>query len=106
MKKTSIKINKTSTTVKAPKITGKFKKSKYFKVTIKNKETKKSLSNVKVKIKVFTGKKYKTYTVKTDKKGLTKININKLKTGKHKVIISTGNNNYKISAKSLITIKA
>ena len=106
MKKTSIKINKTSTTVKAPKITGKFKKSKYFKVTIKNTETKKSLSNVKVKIKVFTGKKYKTYTVKTDKKGLTKININKLKTGKHKVIISTGNNNYKISAKSLITIKA
>lgn len=106
MKKTSIKINKASTTVKAPKVTGKFKKSKYFKVTIKNKETKKLLSNVKVKIKVFTGKKYKTYTVKTDKKGLAKININKLKTGKHKVIISSGNKNYKISAKSLITIKA
>ncbi len=106
MKKTSIKINKASTTVKAPKVTGKFKKSKYFKVTIKNKETKKLLSNVKVKIKVFTGKKYNTYTVKTDKKGLAKININKLKTGKHKVIISSGNNNYKISAKSLITIKA
>lgn len=105
LKKTSIKINKASTTVKAPKVTGKFKKSKYFKVTIKNKETKKLLSNVKVKIKVFTGKKYKTYTVKTNKKGLAKINTKQLKTGKHKVIISSGNKNYKISAKSLITIK-
>lgn len=106
MKKTSVKINKASTTVKAPKITANFKKSKYFKVTIKNKETKKPLSNVKVKIKVFTGKKYKTYTVKTNKKGTAKINTKKLKTGKHKVIISSGNKNYKISAKSMITIKA
>lgn len=105
LKKTSIKINKASATVKAPKVTGKLKKSKYFKVTIKNKETKKLLSNVKVKIKVFTGKKYKTYTVKTNKKGLTKINTKQLKIGKHKVIISSGNKNYKISAKSLITIK-
>ena len=106
MKKTSIKINKASTIVKSPKITAKFKKSKYFKVTIKNKETKKLLSNVKVKIKVFTGKKYNTYTVKTNKKGLAKINTKSLKIGKHKVIISSGNKNYKISAKSLITVKA
>lgn len=105
MKKTSIKINKASTIIKSPKITTKFKKSKYFKVTIKNKETKKLLSNVKVKIKVFTGKKYKTYTVKTNKKGLAKINTKQLKIGKHKVIISSGNKNYKISAKSLIAIK-
>lgn len=105
MKTTSITIQKADTIVKAPKVTGKFKKSKYFKVTIKNKETKKLLSNVKVKIKVFTGKKFKTYTVKTNKKGLAKINTKTLKTGRHKVIVSSGNNNYKISAKSLITIK-
>jgi hypothetical protein len=105
LNKTSIKINKASTTVKAPKVTGKFKKSKYFKVTIKNKETKKLLSNVKVKIKVFTGKKYKTYSVKTNKKGIAKINTKKLKIGNHKVIISSGNKNYSISGKSLIKIK-
>lgn len=105
MKTTSITIQKAGTIVKAPKVTGKLKKSKYFKVTIKNKETKKLLSNVKVKINVFTGKKFKTYAVKTNKKGIAKINTKTLKTGRHKVIVSSGNNNYKISAKSLITIK-
>ena len=105
MKTTSIKIYKAKTIVKAPKITNKFKKSKYFKVTVKNKETKKMLSNVKIKIKVFTGKKYKTYSVKTNKKGIAKINTKKLKIGNHKVIISSGNKNYSISGKSLIKIK-
>ncbi|WP_407376757.1 collagen binding domain-containing protein [Methanobrevibacter sp.] len=105
MKTTSIKINKAKTIVKAPKITNKFKKSNYFKVTVKNKETKKMLSNVKVKVKIYTGKKYKTYTVKTNKKGIAKINTKNLKIGKHKVIISSGNKNYSISGKSLIKIK-
>lgn len=105
VKTTSIKIDKARTIVKAPKVTNKYKKSRYFKVTIKNKETKKMISNVKVKIKVFTGKKFKTYTVKTNKKGIAKINTKNLKKGTHKVVISSGNNNYKISAKSAIKIK-
>ena len=106
VKKTiTVKIAKAKTAVKAPKVTAKLKKSKYFKVTVKNKATKKAVSNVKVKIKVYTGKKYKTYTVKTNKKGIAKINTKKLKVGKHKVVIDSGNGNYKISAKSLITIK-
>ncbi|WP_295115146.1 carboxypeptidase-like regulatory domain-containing protein [uncultured Methanobrevibacter sp.] len=104
-KTTFIKIDKARTIVKAPKIISKFKKSKYFTVIIKNKETKKLLSNVKVKIKVFSGKKFKTYTVKTNKNGIAKLNIKTLKIGIHKVIISSGNKNYYISAKSQITIK-
>ncbi len=105
MKTTYIKIQKAKTIVKAPKVTAKFKKSKYFKVTVKNKETKKMLSNVKVKIKVFTGKKFKTYIVKTNKNGMAKINTKNLKTGTHKVVVSPSNNNYKIYAKSSIKIK-
>ncbi|WP_407409778.1 hypothetical protein [Methanobrevibacter sp.] len=105
MKTTSISIQKANTIVKAPKVVKKYKKSGYFKVSIKNKETKKMLSNVKVKIKVFTGKKFKTYAVKTNKKGIAKINTKKLKIGNHKVIISSGNKNYSISGKSLIKIK-
>lgn len=104
-KTSSIKINKAKTTVKAPKVTGKYKKSKYFKVTIKNKVTKKAVSKIKVKIKVYTGKKFKTYTVKTNKKGIAKINIKKLKKGTHKVVIKSGNKNYIISKKSSIKIK-
>ncbi|WP_298522157.1 hypothetical protein [uncultured Methanobrevibacter sp.] len=106
IKKTvKVKIAKAKTTLKAPKVTSKFKRSKYFKVSVKNKATKKAVSNVKVKIKVYTGKKYKTYNVKTNKKGMAKINTKKLKVGKHKVAISSANSNYQIKASSLITIR-
>ena len=103
--KSNIKIKKANTIVKAPKVTARFKKSKYFKVTIKNKASGKVVSNIKVKIKVYTGKKYKTYTVKTNKKGLAKLNTKKLKRGKHKVVISSGNKKYIISKKSTIIIR-
>ena len=101
----SIKVAKAKTTVKAPKVTAKVKKTKYFKVTVKNKATKKVVKGIKVKVKVYTGKKYKTFTAKTNSKGLAKINTKSLKVGKHKVVISSGNSKYTISAKSTITIK-
>ena len=102
-KSASIKINKAPTKVKAPKVTNKYKKSKYFKVTVK--AYNKPLKNVKVKVKVFTGKKSKIYKIKTNKKGVAKLNTKKLSKGNHKVVISSGNKNYKISAKSKIIIK-
>ena len=98
-------VEKIKTFVKAPKITNKFKKSKYFKVTIKNNATKKVIPKIKVKIKVYTGKKYKTYILKTNKNGIAKINTKNLKIGKHKVLITSTNAKYIISAKSQITIK-
>ncbi len=96
-------VKKIKTTVKAPKITAKLKKSKYFKVTVK--ANKKAVKKVKIKVKVYTGKKYKIYKLKTNKRGVAKLNTKKLSKGKHKVVISSGNKNYKISAKSKITIK-
>lgn len=102
---TTIKISKAKTTIKAPKVTAKYRKSKYFKVTVKNSATKKVVTNTKVKIKVYTGKKTKTYTVKTNSKGIAQINTKSLSYGKHKVVISSGNSNYVMSAKSTITIK-
>jgi hypothetical protein len=104
-KTVKFKIKKAKTKVKAPKVTNKLKKSKYFKVTVKNMANKKAVSKTKVKIKVYTGKKHRTYTVKTDKKGTAKINTKNLKTGKHDVVITSGNKNYIISAKSRITIE-
>lgn len=102
---TTLTVKKAKTIVKAHKVTFKYKKSKYFKATIKNKSTKKFINGVKVKVKVYTGKKYKSYILKTNKKGLIKLNTKKLKKGKHKVIITSANKNYSINAKSLIKIK-
>lgn len=97
----TFKITKADTIIKAPKITAKFKKSKYFQVAVKHKTTKKPVKNTHVKIKIDK----KTYNVKTNSKGMAKVNIKKLKVGKHKVTVTSGNSNYKMSAKSTITIK-
>lgn len=101
----SVKVSKAKTTVKAPKVTYKFKKSKYFKLTVKNKATKKAVSGIKVKVKIYTGKKYITKTIKTSKKGVAQFNTRSLKVGSHKVVISSGNSKYIVSAKSKIVIK-
>ena len=101
--KFKITIKKAPTTVKAAKVTNKYKKSKFFKISVKS--NKKAIKNLKLKLKVYTGKKYKTYTVKTDENGLAKFNTKNLKIGKHNVIISPADSNYKLSAKSVITIK-
>lgn len=98
-------IYQASPTVKAPKVKFKYKKSKYFKVTVKNKKTKKGINKLKIKLKVYTGKKYKIYKIKTNKKGVAKFNTKKLKRGKHKVIITSANKNYYIYKKSLIRIR-
>ena len=84
-----IVIKKAPTKLTPTKLTAKKGASKYFKVTVKNTKTKKVISGVKVKIKVYTGKKYKTYTVKTNSKGIAKINVKSLKVGTHKVVVTS-----------------
>ena len=101
----SIKVSKAGTVVVAKKLTAKYKKSKYFTVTVKNRATKKVVKGIVVKVKIFTGKKAKTYKIKTNAKGIAKLNTKKLKIGKHKVVISSGNNKYTINKKSTIRIK-
>lgn len=92
-----------TTTVNAPSVTAYYKASKYFKVTIK--KNGKAVKNLKLKLKVYTGKKTKTYTVKTNSKGVASFKTNKLRVGTHKVVISSTNKNYKVSKTSKIIIK-
>ena len=99
-----ITIKKAPTIVSAPKVKNKYKKSKYFTVKVKNKVTKKVVNKLKLKIKVYTGKKYKTYKVTTNSKGIAKINTKALKKGKHKVVISSYNKNYSVSKKGVLII--
>lgn len=101
----SIKIAKAKTVTVAPKIKVKAKKNKYFKVTVIDKTTKRWVSGLKLKVSVFTGKKYKTYTVKTNKKGAAYLNTKTFSVGTHKVYIASGNANFVVSQKSSIVVK-
>lgn len=100
------KLIKTPTTIKAPKIVSKFNKTKYFKVTVKNKKTNKAVKGIKIKIKLTSKGKSQIHTLKTNKNGVAKWNTKKLKVGTYKVVISPANNKYLISGKSKITIKS
>ena len=102
----SIKVSKAPTTVTAKKVTYRKGAKKYFSVTIKNKATGKVVKSLTLKIKVYTGKKYKTYTVKTNSKGIAKLSTKALKKGTHKVVISTTSKYYTVSKSGkLIVIK-
>ena len=59
------------------------------------------MKNTYIKVKIDK----KTHKVKTNSKGIAKINTKKLNYGKHKVTITSANTNYQMSAKSTITIK-
>lgn len=96
---------KTQTRLSAKNVTGNFNQSQYFKLTLKNKKTKKALKNVKVNLRIYDGKKYNDYSVKTGENGVAKFNTKALKIGSHKVIISPKNHKYIISGKFNIVIK-
>lgn len=89
-------VKKGITTVYAPVVKNKYKSNKYFKVTVKNKASGKVISGLYLKIKVYTGKKYKTYKVKTNSKGIVQINTKSLKKGSHKVVITTTSKKYSV----------
>ncbi|MBR2665835.1 hypothetical protein [Methanobrevibacter sp.] len=99
-----IVIKKAPAKLTPKKLTAKKGAKKYFKVTVKNKKTKKVIKGVKVKIKVYTGKKAKTFTAKTNAKGIAKILTNKLKVGKHKVVVASADK-YVTAKKAKSTIK-
>ena len=92
MKYSSIKISRAKLKISAPKITGYYNESKRYKIAVKNRESKKPMKSIKVMIKVFTDKKYKKYSLKTDKKGIVSFNMKSLPKGKHKVVINIKSN--------------
>ena len=98
------KLIKTPTIIDAPNVTAQVNASKNFKITVKNKNTNKVVSGVKIKIKIVSQNISKSYTIKTNKKGVAKLNTQSLQTGNYEVIICPANNRYLISAESKITI--
>ena len=96
---------KTQTKVSAPALTANQNQTKYFKVTVRNKKTNKTLSGVKISLKVYTGSKFKSYAVTTNKSGVANFNTKALSAGTHNVTISQANHKYIVSGSSKIVIK-
>ena len=76
---------------------------------VMNKKTKKGINGVKVKVLIYTGKKYKSYTLKSSKKdkykGAFGFATNDFSAGNHKVVLKPVSIKYKGSFKTSITIK-
>ncbi|MBE6499382.1 MAG: hypothetical protein E7Z80_02395 [Methanobrevibacter thaueri] len=96
---------KIKTKIEAPQVAFKHKKSNYFKIKVEDRyDDDIPIKNIKLKLKIYTGSEYKTYTVKTNSHGIAKFNTKILGKGTHKVIISSEDNKYEISGKSKIYI--
>ncbi|MBR5503031.1 MAG: hypothetical protein IKV87_01090 [Methanobrevibacter sp.] len=100
-----IKIVPANALVKLAKSNFKYKKADKLALTFTSKNTKKALSNLSVKVKIFTGKKIKTYNLKTDKNGMVKINTKGLSKGNHKIQISSNSKNYLMTKTTYIKVK-
>ena len=99
------KLIKKPTIISAPKVTNTFNQTKYFKVTVKDKSTKKVVKGIKIKVKLTASNFAKYFIIKTDSKGVAKLSTKTLLNGTYSVAISPANNKYLISAKSTIVIR-
>ena len=104
----TIKIVKTTAKVSASSLTTSYKSDKLFTVKLINSKSKAPVIGAKIKLKVYTGKKYKTVTLTTDNDGVASYSSSLLAVGSHKVVISSGESskNLVLSPKTLTkTIK-
>ena len=98
-------VKKIATKTEADIVAFKYKSNNYFKVEVEDRyDDDIPIKNVKVKLKIYTGSKSKTYIVKTNSRGIAKFNTKNLKPGSHKVVITSADERYKISKVSKIII--
>lgn len=98
-------VKKIATKTEADIVAFKYKSNNYFKVEVEDRyDDDIPIKNVKVKLKIYTGSKSKTYIIKTNSRGIVKFNTKDLKPGSHKVIITSADERYKINKVSKIII--
>lgn len=83
--------SKIRTIANTPKVTGKTVKTK-----ITYKANGKAVKKLKVKVKVYTGKHYKVFKLKTNKKGIIKFKAKKIRKGKHKIVLKSMDKKYSL----------
>ena len=104
-KTSSIDIVKRNTIVKLAKTSFRFKKSDYLRMTVTDKLSKKPVKGAVVIVKVYTGSKFKTYNLKTNSRGLVRINTGNLNKGTHKISLGSNSKYYKIIENTYIKVK-
>lgn len=98
-----IKINKATLKVSAPQITTKYKKKSYFEIRVTYGD--KPVNKLTLKVKFYTGKRYTTYTIKTNSYGIAKLKLTNRNLGTHKIVIKSSNKKYKFTKTSKIIVK-
>ena len=100
----SIKVIKSTTKVYAPVKTINHNKNTYYKIKVLDSH-RNPIKNTILKVKVFTGKKYKNYSIKTTSKGTAKLETKSLSLGTHKITIESKDKKYKIFKSTKIVIR-
>ena len=100
--KSEIKIKRANAKIISPKS---IKRGLKLKITVKNKGSGNPIAKTVFKVKIFTGKHFKSVKVKTNSKGILKIKTKKLTKGKHKIAIKLKDDNYSINKKFKIKVK-
>lgn len=90
----SITVNKATAVIKASKVTVALKKGTFWKIKLVDSKSGKAIANMKLTLKVFTGKKSKTLTVTTNSNGEANYQTKGLTKGTHKVVISGSHVSY------------
>ena len=93
----NITVKKAVATISASKMTVALKSSTTWSIKIINSKTHKPISNMKLNLKVYTGKNYEKITVKTNSKGVASYKTKSLKAGTHTIIVTGANSGYKFN---------
>ena len=100
--KSEIKIKRADAKVISPKS---IKRGLKLKVTVKNKISGNPIVKTTFKVKIYTGKYYRTADAKTTSKGILKIKTKNLSKGKHKITVKLKDDNYNINKKFKVKVK-
>lgn len=90
----TITVNKATAVLSASKVTVALKSGSSWTIKIVDSRDNKPISGLKITLKVYTGKKYKTVTVTTNSKGEASYKTKSLAAGSHKVVASASHAGY------------
>ena len=101
----SIKIIRAPVKALLKKTSAGYNSGKVVKIKIVNSKTKRPVRFARLKVKVYTHKKYRLFTLTSDKNGIARFDTSGLSVGKHAVKVLAGDGNIRVPANSKSVIK-